>query len=142
MTRLIFIFIFAISTPFFQGCTTTGGATLSIDAQRVIAPQSMPDEIADMLSALGYDWIPVADPNVLHGVKVGKQDGEYRMLFQHLTDRKVRIDVRIRRFDDFTRLNLYEIDSRTLSPSSRTLLQRLRERVVLEFGDANVKFTE
>ena len=85
MTRLIFAFTFAFSTLLLQGCTTTGGETLDIYPQNVVARQSMPDEIAEMLSALGYDWLPVSDPHVRHRVKVAEQDGEYRMLFQHLT---------------------------------------------------------
>lgn len=102
----------------------------------------MPNEIENMLGELGYDWIPISDPHVRHGVKVSEQDGQYRMLFQHPVERQVRIDVRIRQSDDYTRLHFYEIGSQTLSPSSRTLLQRLRERVVLEFGDSNVEIDE
>lgn len=97
----------AFSTSFLQGCATTGGETLSIRTQHVTAQQSMSDEIADLLSALEYNWIPVTDSHVRHGVKVAEQDGEYRMLFQHLKNQQVRIDVRIRRSDDFTRLHFY-----------------------------------
>ena len=140
MTRLFLAF--ALSALFFQGCTTNGGETLSIDAQHIEGRQSMPNEIENMLGELGYDWIPISDPHVRHGVKVSEQDGQYRMLFQHPVERQVRIDVRIRQSDDYTRLHFYEIGSQTLSSSSRTLLQRLRERVVLEFGDSNVEIDE
>ena len=142
MKRLLFAFAAVFSSLFTQGCTSVGGETLSIHAEHVAARQSMPDEMASLLGELGYDWLPVADPNVRHPVKVAEEDGEYRMSFQHAADRQVRIDVRIRQLDDYTRLHFYETGRQTLSPPSRTLLQKLRERVVMEFGDSNVKISE
>jgi hypothetical protein len=91
-----------------------------------------------MLRDLGYDWVPIADPDSVRKVKTAQQDGEYRMQFEFVETRQVRIDVRIRRVDGFTRLHFYEPGSPTLSTSSKNLLQELERRVELEFGQANV----
>ena len=139
MNRLVLcVVLFAASTLFFVGCATVSGVTLRIDARNVEGMQHIPDELTSMLGELGYGWTPIVDPISHLGVKTVQGDGEYKMQFEFLETRKVRIDMRIRRMDGVTWLHFYEPGSKTLSPSSIVLLNKLEDRAALEFGAANV----
>lgn len=138
MIRVRYFVLLAVFVSLLSGCAGSGGATLKIEAQHVVGRQHMPDELTDMLRDLGYDWIPISDPNFVSPVKTAQQDGDYRMRFEFVETKQVRIDARIRRLDGFTRLHFYEPGSPTLSASSKQLLQKLERRAVMEFGQANV----
>lgn len=140
MLRVLYLLLFAAVGLLSQGCASSGGETLKIDLQHVVGRQYMPDELTVMLRKLGYDWIPIFDPNTQFEVKTVQQDGEYRMHFEYVQTRQVRIDARIKVKSGFTRLHFYEPTSQTLSATSRELLQKLKKRVVLEFGETNVTY--
>lgn len=140
MARILCILLSATFVLLSQGCASGGGEILKIDMKEVLGRQHMPDELTDMFRDLGYDWIPIADPNSRREVKTVQQDGEYRMRFEHVQAKQVRIDVRIRIQDGFTRLHFYEPAGQTLSASSRALLSELQQRVTMEFGAANVTY--
>jgi len=123
-----------------SACAGGGGETLKIDARNVPGMQHMPDELSDMLHELGYRWIPVEDPNAHRGVKTIQRDGEWIMLFEHTQARQVRVGARIRMRDGYTRLHFHEVDSLTLSASSRDLLQALQRRADQQFGAPNVRY--
>ena len=120
------------------GCASGGGRVLEIDVSTVPGQQHMPDELNQMLGELGYEWVPVFDPTSNRGVKVARFDDQYRMQFRHLEAPDVLIDVRIRLEDGFSRLDFYEKDRQGLSPTSERLLQELKSRAELEFGEANI----
>jgi hypothetical protein len=122
------------------GCASGGGERIRIDMRNVAGHGYMPGEVTTMLQALGYDWVPIPDPNSRREVQTVQQNDEYRMQFEYLETRQVRIDVRIRRKDGLTRLHFHEPGSNTLSASSRALLERLQQRVVQEFGAPNVRY--
>jgi hypothetical protein len=138
MNRLLYIFLLAVLGLQLSGCASSGGETLEIDAHKLPGIQHVPDELTVMLRDLGYDWIPVKDPNSHLGVKTAQIDGEYRMRFEYLKTRQVRIDVRIRLKDGFTWLNMVESGSQSLSPSSVALFEKLKMRAEQEFGAVNV----
>jgi len=138
MMRISYIFLFVLVGLQLPGCAGTGGETLKIDARKAPGIRHVPDELTVMLRDLGYDWIHVDDPASHRGVKVAQKDGEYRMRFEYLQTRQVRIDVRIRRRDGFTWLNFYQLDSQGLSSSSSSLFEKLKTRAEQEFGAVNV----
>jgi len=140
MVRVFFLLLF---TLLLQGCASSRGELIEIEVDRMVARQNMVEELTIMLRQLGYDWMPILDPINRREVKVVEQQDEYRneeymMRFEYLNTRQVRIDVHIRWEDGFTRLQFYEPASRTLSASSRELLQQLRQRAAREFGEMNV----
>lgn len=138
MVRVRYLLIFAFFALLSQGCATTVGETIKIDQRQVVAPQNRPAELTAMLRDLGYDWIPILDPINQQMVKAVEQDGGYRMLFEYLKTRQVHIEVQTNWRGGFTRLHFYEPGSKTLSASSRELLQQLQQRVALQFGEASV----
>lgn len=140
MVRGHWLSVLLVLTLLSLGCASGGGERIRIDMRDVEGHGYMPGEVTAMLQALGYDWVPIPDPNSRREVQTVKQDDEYRMQFEYLETRQVRIDVRIRQKDDFTRLHFYEPGSGTLSASSRELLERLQQRIVREFGAPNVRF--
>ena len=138
MNRLFQVFLLAVLGLQLPGCASISGETLKIDAHNVQGIQHVPDELTAMLRDIGYDWIHIEDPHSRRGVKTVQQDGEYRMRFEYLETRQVRIDVRIRREDGFTWLHVYEPGSHSLSPSSVHLFNALKTRAEQEFGAVNV----
>lgn len=139
MNRISTILLLAMLGLQLPGCATTAtGETLKIDARNVQGMQHVPDELTEMLRELGYDWIGVKDPTTHRRVKTVQKDGEYRMRFEYLETRQLRIDVRIRRQDGVTWLNVYEPGSTALSPSSGKLFEKLKMRAEQEFGAVNV----
>ena len=140
MLRILHLLLLGAFVVFSCGCASTDGDTIEIDVRHAAGRQHMPDELSDMLRDLGYDWVPIPDPDSRLAVKTVQQDDEYRMRFEHVAGGQVRIDARIRRKDGFTHLRFYEPNSQTLSASSMVLLQELQQRIALEFGTANVSY--
>jgi len=138
MNRSRYFFLPMVLAILLAGCTGGSGETLKIDMQHLVGRQNMPDELTYMLRGLGYDWIPLADPNSHGGVRVIQHYNEYRMLFGHTEAKQVRIDVHIGLQNNATRLRFYEIGSSILSPSAKDLLQKLRERTAAVFGSSNI----
>jgi len=130
--------LFAAIALVLVGCASVSGTTLKIDAWNVEGRRHVPDELTYMLGELGYGWVPVVDPSSHLRVKTAQSDDEFRMRFEFLETRQVRIDVRIGRLDGVTWLHFHEPGSQTLSPSSIDLLNKLKARAALEFGAANI----
>ena len=138
MTRALLLVMLLAGLLLSAGCATRSGESLVIDTRDVVGVRFMPDELADMLQGLGYNWIPILDPAIRQEVKMFRQDGEYHMRFEYRETRQVRIDARMRSQDGFTRLHFYEPGSETLSPSSTALFKQLQERAALQFGAAAI----
>lgn len=138
MNRFLHLCLLAVLGLQLSGCASISGETLEIDAHNVQGIQHGPDELTAMLRDIGYDWIHIEDPHSRRGVKTVQIDGEYRMRFEYLETRQVRIDVRIRRKDGFTWLNVYEPGNQSLSPSSLSLFEKLKMRAEQQFGAVNV----
>jgi hypothetical protein len=122
-----------------SGCATvTGGRTLDVDTGNLEGVQNMPQEISRMLEALGYESLPVHDPDIGHPVKIAEQNGQYRMLFQARGNPAIRVEVHIRVAGNRTGLHFYEVGNKSLGESARQHYQQLKQRLVLEFGADNV----
>ena len=136
--HVLYAVLLAALALILPGCATSGGETLKIDTRNVVGVQYMPDELTRMLRELGYQWIPIVDPEIEREVKTVQKQGYYSMRFELVETGQVRIDARMRVQDGFTRLHFYEPGSQTLSPSAMDLFQELQKRAWLEFGQTNV----
>ncbi|MFV1973800.1 MAG: hypothetical protein ACC648_08780 [Thiohalobacterales bacterium] len=122
-----------------SGCgTITGGRTLDIDTADIEGIQYMPEEISRMMDSLGYDWLPVHDPNIGHPVKVAEINGQYRMLFQACDNPAIRVEAHIRIAGNHTGLHFYEAGNKNPGEPAQQRYQKLRGRLVFEFGADNV----
>lgn len=91
-----------------------------------------------MLESLGYEQLPVRDPTTGQPVYVAEKYGEYRMLFQSSDDNNVRVNAHIDTGGGNIGLHLYEIGSKDLDESAVQLYRKLKQRLELEYGAANV----
>lgn len=128
-----------LATLFLSGCTSvTGGRTLDVDTGDLEGAQNMPQEISHMLEALGYESLAVHDPDIGHPVKIAEQNGQYRMLFQARDNPAIRVEVHIRVAGNHTGLHFYEVGSKEPGAAALQHYQKLKQRLVLEFGADNV----
>jgi hypothetical protein len=111
---------------------------LKINPRDVTDIQYMPAEIDSMMEDLGYEWMPVHDHAVDHGLEIALQNGQYRMKFQATDDAAITIDVHIRISDNVTGFYYHAPGNDTRDASSQTRYQKLKERLALEFGADNV----
>jgi len=111
---------------------------LKIDPRDVTDIQYMPAEIDSMMEDLGYEWMPVHDHAVDHGLEVARQNGQYRMKFQASDNESVTIDVHIRISDSVTGFYYHDAGNDDPDASSQTRYKKLKERLALEFGADNV----
>jgi len=132
-----------ILTALFQfGCATvTGGRTLDVDTGGIESVQSMPQEISRLLDELGYQWLPVHDPDIGQPIKVAEINGQYRMLFQARDNPAIRIEVHIRETGQYTGLHFYDTGNKQLDAAAQQQYRKLRDRLVLEFGPNHVTDT-
>ena len=122
-----------------SGCAAvTGGRTLDVDTGHLEGAQYMPQEISRMLEALGYESLPVHDPDIGHPVKIAEQNGQYRMLFQARDYPAIRVEVHIQVVGNHTGLHFDEVGNKSLGEPARQRYQQLKQRLVLEFGADNV----
>jgi hypothetical protein len=130
-----FLCIMVLCMP---GYAAGSGKVLKIDPRDVTDIQYMPVEIASMMEDLGYEWMPVHDRAVGHGLEVAQQNGQYRMKFQASDDAAVTIDVHIRISDNVTGFYFHDAGSDSRDESSQSRYRKLRERMELEYGADNV----
>lgn len=116
------------------GVAGSGEKVLKVNPRDVTDIQYMPAEIAAMMKDLGYDWMPVHDHAVGHGLEVAQQNGQYRMKFQATDDAAVTIDVHIRISDNVTGFYFHDPGNNSPDASPQSHYARLKERLVLEFG--------
>lgn len=140
MTSVINRLLIAIYSLYLFACTGVGGDTLKIDPQGVAANRHMPDALETILGDLGYQWVPIPDPLTHRDIKTVQQHGEWTMRFRDVETGKVQIDARIRRKDGFTWLKFHEDGGSTLSSSAHDRLQKLQDRLKIDFGEAYVSY--
>jgi hypothetical protein len=128
-----------LAALFLSGCTTvTGGRTLEVDTGDIESIQYLPQEISRMMESLGYDWLPVHDPDIGHPVKVAVINGQYRMLFQARDNTAIRVETHIRVAGHHTGLHFYEVGNKDPGEPALEHYRKLKQRLVLEFGADNV----
>ncbi len=124
---------------FLSSCSTPGSTVLKIDAGDLQGVQSLRQEITWMLNDLGYDWVPVQDPNVSLPVQAYRHAGQWRMLFQARNRPEIKIDARFDIDGARATLRFHEIGNEGFSAESEPYYRKLRQRLVLEFGPDRVK---
>jgi hypothetical protein len=139
--------IWALMAPFIalisalglgSGCTATGSNTLLVMTREAANSQYLPDEFERLLDSLGYEWVPVTDPDIGHPVKIATIYSEYRMQFRSRDAPGIRIDVHIRQDGQSAGLHFYQNDNKSLDAAAARRYQQLRERLELEFGSSHV----
>jgi len=122
-----------------SGCASvTGGRTVDVDTGNLEGAQNMPQEISRMLESLGYESLPVHDPDIGHPVKIAEQNGQYRMLFQARANPAIRVEVHIRVAGNHTGLHFYDTGNKEPGAAALQYYQKLKQRLVFEFGADNV----
>ena len=128
-----------LAALFLSSCTTvTGGRTLDVDTGDIESIPSLPQETSRMMESLGYDWLPVHDPDIGHPVKIAEHNGQYRMLFQARDNTAIRVEIHIRIAGKHTGLHFYEVGNKKLGTAAQQHYRKLRQRLVLEFGADNI----
>ncbi len=120
------------------GYAASSDKVLKINPGDDAAIQYMPGEITAMLEDLGYEWVPVHDPAVGHGVEVAQQYGQYRMQFRASDGAEITIDVHMRISDNVTGMYFHETGDEGSAVSSQGRYRKLKDRMSLEFGADNV----
>ena len=126
-----------ILTLVLSACTTTG-AILEVKPQHLEGAQYPPQEITRMLESLGYEPLPVRDPTTGQPVYIAEEYGEYRLLFQSSDDNSVRVNAHIDKGGGNIGMHLYKVDSKELDKSAVQHYRKLKQRLELEYGAANV----
>lgn len=135
--RLLLLFI--MSAILHAGCASiTDGRTLKVSTQDLEDSQYQPQEVSRMLESLGYQWLPVHDPDLGHPAKVAEINGQYRMLFQARAVPAIHVEVNIRVNGDTLGLHVYETGHQGLSERAMHYYHELKRRLVIEYGPDNV----
>jgi hypothetical protein len=122
-------------------CAAAGELTLKIDPKHVTGLQNMRSEITSMLEGLGYEWLPVHDPAIGQPVQVSQENGQFVMLFRATDNASMQINVHIRKYDNVTGLHFIEQGTDQPGGAALNYFNKLKERVILEFGADNVSVT-
>jgi hypothetical protein len=136
--RCLVIVFFSALVPYVPVCAADSDKVLKITPGDDAAIQYMPGEITAMLEDLGYEWVPVHDSAVGHGLKVAQQNGQYRMQFRASDAAGIIIDVHMRISDNVTGLYFHDAADVRSAASLQERYRKLRERLSLEFGAENV----
>lgn len=137
-TRAMMVLILVTALGLVTGCTATASHTLLVKTREAANSQYLPDEFERLLDSLGYEWVPVTDPDIGHPVKVATIYREYRMQFRARDASGILIDVHIRQDGQSAGLHFYQDDSKSPDAAASGRYQQLRERLELEFGASRV----
>jgi len=119
------------------GCASPG-ASLKVRPQKEAGLQYSPQEISRMMDILGYQRLLTRDPDTEKSVAIATADGEYRMSFQFREDASVQVAAYIVIGNGAIRLHIYQSGSETLDSTAAQLYEKLRERLVLQYGAEHV----
>jgi hypothetical protein len=121
------------------GCATpVDRYTLMVDTREAGRSAYLPEEFEQLLESLGYEWLPLADPDIGHPVKIATIYGEYRMLFQLRYAADIKVDVHIRQDGKFAGLHFKQDERPSLDEDATQYYMQLRERLEFEFGPDRV----
>ena len=120
------------------GCATTGGHTLLVDTREAGRSEYLPEEFERLLESLGYEWLPLTDPDIGHPVKIATVYGQYRMLFQSRHAAGIKVDVHIRQDGNSAGLHFRQDSRPSLDADAIQHYLQLRERLEFEFGPDRV----
>ena len=123
---------------FVTACTTSGTNSLLVKTRDASRTQYLPAGFQSMLESLGYEWIPVKDPDVGHPVKIATVNEQYRMRFQARDATGIKVDVHIRQDGHSAGLYFTQDGTPSLDAEATVRLQQLRRRLEFEFGTDRV----
>jgi hypothetical protein len=126
-----------VCTLLLLGCASPG-ATLKVTPQQEAGIQYSPQEISRMMDILGYQRLLTRDPDIGKSVAIATADGEYRMSFQFREDASVQVAAYIVIGNGAIRLHIYQNGSETLDSTATQQYEKLRERLVLQYGAEHV----
>ena len=119
------------------GCTSPG-ATLVVRPQQEAGIQYSPQEISRMMDILGYQRLLTRDPDTGKSVAIATAEGEYLMSFQFREDTSVQVAAYIVIGNGAIRLHIYQSGSETLDSAAAKQYEKLKERLVLQYGADHV----
>lgn len=133
--RTLTLLLFAVAL---HGCSTPQALKIRVKPSHDAGVQYPPEELARMITDLGYQQLRVEDPVTQQSVTVGEKYGEYRLLFQSLENNHIHVDVHVVQADGHIALYFYDRNQGTPGDSGLRLYEQLVERVRFEYGDAHV----
>jgi hypothetical protein len=104
----------------------------------MIGRMDMQTEILAMFEDLDYEIINSLDESTHQKIEIAEQYGEYRILFQNLKQHSIRVKAHIREEDGVTGLHFFEQGQDEPSELAMVYYQKLKQRVILEFGEKQV----
>lgn len=119
---------------FSSACTTSGGNSLLVKTRGASQSQYLPGKFESLLETLGYEWVPVKDPDVGHPLKIATVNGQYRMRFQAHDASDILVDVHLRQDGQSVGLHFTQNGGTSLDTEATERYQQLRKRLEFEFG--------
>ena len=119
------------------GCASPG-ATLKVRPQKEAGIQYSPQETSRMMDILGYERLLSFDPDTGRSVAIATGDGEYRMLFQFRENTSIQVAAYIVIGNGAIRLHIYQTGSETLDSAAAEQYEKLRQRLILQYGADHV----
>ncbi len=119
---------------FSSGCTTSGSKSLLVMTRGESQSQYLPGKFESLLESLGYEWVPVKDPDVGHPVKIATVNGQYRMRFQARDASGIMVDVHMRQDGQSAGLHFTQNGGPSLDAEAVERYRQTRERLEFAFG--------
>ncbi len=91
-----------------------------------------------MMDILGYERLQVKDPDTQKPVAIATSNGQYRMLFRYLDNPDIHVSVHIVIGNGKIGLHLTQPGRKDLDHTAIAQYERLRQRLELQYGAANV----
>ncbi len=114
------------------------GATLKVKPQREAGIQYSPQEVSRMMDILGYERLPIRDPDTRQPVAIATAHGQYRMLFQFRENTSIQVDVHIVIGHGAIGLHIYQPGNEGLDNAAVQQYDKLRQRLTLQYGAEHV----
>ena len=129
--------IAAICMLLLAGCASPG-ATLKVKPQHEAGMQYSPQEISRMMDILGYDRLPIRDPDTRQPVAIATVNGQYQMIFQFRENASIQVDVHIVIGRGAIGLHLYQPGNEGLDSAAVQQYDKLKQRLILQYGAEHV----
>jgi hypothetical protein len=129
--------VVCICTLLLAACSSPG-ATLKVTPQKEAGIQYSPQEISRMMNILGYQRQLTLDPDTGKAVAIATDNGEYHMSFQFRENTSIQVAAYIVIGNGTIRLHLYQTGSETLDSAATEQYEKLRERLVFQYGSEHV----
>ena len=133
-----FNYLMTVFVLLLAGCASPG-ATLKVTPRHEAGIQYSPREITGIMEILGYEQLRVVDPDTRQPVSVATDDGVYKLLFQHLDNTSIRVDIHIVIGNGNIGLHIYQSGRDELDNAAMQQVERLRQRLIIQYGAGHVR---